>query len=315
MSCCLQVTSYAVLKTVYSARVFTSGMVTYTPRSRDTFWRRTKENRWKTPLCVLYNVCKCDWPGIVVQLLWIMEHSKCQAKFFFFFCGLKVNWLGEVRSSAVIPEISPCFPQLPVISVVRETETQLLPDVGAIVTCKVWNKSFQRIGTVVVFGFVSGAIGFSYLIRWPASTPDTPRSTSCMWARRRWRTASGGQSGTRGVPQSHVCFIVQKLNGVLLLPVQKRRCARYRKGQGETVFLMADFFLSLTIGGRRPPEEFTFFFFILQVETYKSFRPGDIVLAKVVSFTRCRSETKKWFHCLCKVIRAANQSWNYGYYD
>lgn len=27
------------------------------------------------------------------------------------------------------------------------------------------------------------------------------------------------------------------------------------------------------------------FSFLLQVETYKSFRPGDIVLAKVVSFT------------------------------
>lgn len=54
-----------------------------------------------------------------------------------FFCGLKMNWLGEVKCSAVIPEISLCFPQLPVISVVRETETQLLPDVGAIVTCKV----------------------------------------------------------------------------------------------------------------------------------------------------------------------------------
>lgn len=30
--------------------------------------------------------------------------------------------------------------------------------------------------------------------------------------------------------------------------------------------------------------------FMLQVETYKSFRPGDIVLAKVVSFTCCRIE-------------------------
>lgn len=129
-----------------------------------------------------------------------------------FFCGLKVNWLGEVKCSAVIPEISPRFPQLPVISVVRETETQLLPDVGAIVTCKVRSESFQRISKVVVFGFVRGVIGFSYLTRWPASTPDTPRSTSCMWAPHRWRTASGGQSGTRGAPQSHVlCFIPSQL--------------------------------------------------------------------------------------------------------
>lgn len=75
-----------------------------------------------------------------------------------FFCGLKVNWLGEVKCSAVIPEISPRFPQLPVISVVRETETQLLPDVGAIVTCKVRSESFQRISKVVVFGFVRGVI-------------------------------------------------------------------------------------------------------------------------------------------------------------
>lgn len=37
--------------------------------------------------------------------------------------------------------------------------------------------------------------------------------------------------------------------------------------------------------------------FMLQVETYKSFRPGDIVLAKVVSFT-CRLKHLKRFHCL-----------------
>lgn len=135
-----------------------------------------------------------------------MEHTKCQAKFFF--CGLKVNWLGEVKCSAVIPEISPRFPQLPVISVVRETETQLLPDVGAIVTCKVRSESFQRISKVVVFGFVRGVIGFSYLIRWPASTPDTPRSTSCMWAPHRWRTASGGQSGTRESRPSHTFYVL-----------------------------------------------------------------------------------------------------------
>lgn len=36
--------------------------------------------------------------------------------------------------------------QLPVISVVRETETQLLPDVGAIVTCKV-RVSLRPLGT------------------------------------------------------------------------------------------------------------------------------------------------------------------------
>lgn len=57
------------------------------------------------------------------------------------------------------------------------------------------------------------------------------------------------------------------------------------------------------------------YFFISQVETYKSFRPGDIVLAKVVSFTRCGSQAGKWFHCLRKVIRAANQACNCGYYD
>lgn len=56
-----------------------------------------------------------------------------------FFCSLKVNWLGEVKCNVVIPDI---FPQLPVISVVRETETQLLPDVGAIVTCKVRSEHF-----------------------------------------------------------------------------------------------------------------------------------------------------------------------------
>lgn len=76
-----------------------------------------------------------------------------------------MNWFGEVKCSVIIPDISPHFPQLPVISVVRETETQLLPDVGAIVTCKVRSESLQRINKVVVFGFVWGVIGFSYWIR------------------------------------------------------------------------------------------------------------------------------------------------------
>lgn len=77
------------------------------------------------------------------------------------FCSLKVNWLGEVKCSVEIEDISPHFPQLPVISVVRETETQLLPDVGAIVTCKVRSDWFQSINKVIRFGFVWGVmLGF-----------------------------------------------------------------------------------------------------------------------------------------------------------
>lgn len=32
-------------------------------------------------------------------------------------------------------------PQLPIVSVVRDAESQLLPDVGAVVTCKVGSRS------------------------------------------------------------------------------------------------------------------------------------------------------------------------------
>lgn len=74
-----------------------------------------------------------------------------------------MNWLGEVKCSVVIPDMSPHLSQLPVISVVRETETQLLPDVGAIVTCKVRSERFQGINKVVVFGFVSGSYWVSLL--------------------------------------------------------------------------------------------------------------------------------------------------------
>lgn len=174
-----------------------------------------------------------------------MEHTKCQACF----CGLKVNWLGEVKCSAVIPEISPRFPQLPVISVVRETETQLLPDVGAIVTCKVWSEGFQRISKVVVFGFVRGVIGFSYLIRWPASTPDTPRSTSCMWAPHRWRTASGGQSGTRGAPKSHVLFYstaasLKTESWLTFSLAEKKMCAQQKRTRWASVPPVRLFFVS-----------------------------------------------------------------------
>lgn len=233
----------------------------------------------------------------------------------FFFCGLKVNWLGEVKCSAVIPEISPRFPQLPVISVVRETETQLLPDVGAIVTCKVWSESFQRISKVVVFGFVRGVIGFTYLIRWPASTPDTPRSTSCMWAPHRWRTASGGQSGTRGAP-SHTFYStaasLKTESWLIFAFAEKKMCAQQKRTRWAGVPPVRLFFV---FRYRWRTTSLRMYFFISQVETYKSFRPGDIVLAKVVSFTRCGSQAGKWFHCLRKVIRAANQAWNCGYYD
>uniref|UniRef100_A0A3Q3XM29 Exosome complex component N-terminal domain-containing protein n=1 Tax=Mola mola TaxID=94237 RepID=A0A3Q3XM29_MOLML len=55
--------------------------------------------------------------------------------------------------------------ELPVISVVRETETQLLPDVGAIVTCKVETYKSFRPGDIVLAKVISlGDVQSNYLL-------------------------------------------------------------------------------------------------------------------------------------------------------
>lgn len=189
----------------------------------------------------------------------IMKHTKCQASFF---CScLKVNWFGEVKCSVVIPDISLHFCQLPVISVVRETETQLLPDVGAIVTCKVRSEHFQRFNKVVVFGFVWEVIEFSNLIRWPVSTPDTPRSTSCMWAPHRWRIALGGQSGMRGTCQLHLSSFIQLSffkNWVLAYLCRKEDVRATEKDKVSRLSSFPTLYL-LAIGERHPSQEVPIF--------------------------------------------------------
>uniref|UniRef100_W5KV12 Exosome component 1 n=1 Tax=Astyanax mexicanus TaxID=7994 RepID=W5KV12_ASTMX len=55
--------------------------------------------------------------------------------------------------------------ELPVISVVRETEAQLLPDVGAIVTCKVETYKSFRPGDIVLAKVISlGDVQSNYLL-------------------------------------------------------------------------------------------------------------------------------------------------------
>lgn len=131
----------------------------------------------------------------------------------------------------------------------------------------------------------------SCLFRWPASTPGTPRSISCMWALRRWRTASGGQSGNSRTSASTVipCFIYYftasypKLNLLTFGCIGKKTYVPQRKTRWVPPQLLLLVIISLRCRAQRKT-------FMLQVETYKSFRPGDIVLAKVVSFTCCRIE-------------------------
>lgn len=52
--------------------------------------------------------------------------------------SLKTNLQAAFSNQGLLSTLTILFsPQLPVVSVMRETESQLLPDVGAVVTCKV----------------------------------------------------------------------------------------------------------------------------------------------------------------------------------
>ncbi|MCI4393997.1 hypothetical protein PGIGA_G00163510 [Pangasianodon gigas] len=151
--------------------------------------------------------------------------------------------------------------ELPVISVVKETEAQLLPDVGAIVTCKVGERlcsvedCIPGAGTYLRHGSIYASLA-GYVLR--RNEGEELPVISVVKETEAQLLPDVGAIVTCKVTSINPRFAKVHILYVGSTPLKDRFRGTIRK---EDV---------------RATEKD-------KVETYKSFRPGDIVLAKVIS--------------------------------